>query len=40
MLGELVIRSSENKNDPEDEVLDAVRPKFNNKPLNEFFTLS
>jgi hypothetical protein len=32
-------RSSENQNDPEDEVLDVVRPEFNNKFLNEIFTL-
>jgi hypothetical protein len=34
-----VTRSGENQNDPEDEVLDAVRPEFNNKSLNELFTL-
>jgi hypothetical protein len=39
-LDELVARSSENQNDPEDEVLDVVRPEFNNKSLNEIFTLS
>jgi hypothetical protein len=39
-LDELVTRSSENQNDPEDEVPDVVRSEFNNKPLNEMFTLS
>jgi ribosomal 50S subunit-associated protein YjgA (DUF615 family) len=33
-------RSSTNQNDDEDEVLDVVRPEFNNKSLNEIFTLS
>jgi hypothetical protein len=37
---ESVTRSSENQNDLEDEVLDIVRPQFNNKSLNEIFTLS
>jgi hypothetical protein len=32
--------SNENQNDPEDEVLDIVRPVFKNKSLNEMFTLS
>jgi hypothetical protein len=35
-----VARSSEDQHDPEDEVLDVVRPEFNNKSLNEMFTLS
>jgi hypothetical protein len=39
-LDDLVTRSSENRNDPEDEVLDVVRPEFSNKSLNEIFTLS
>jgi hypothetical protein len=39
-LEKLVTRSSENQNDPEDEVLDVIRPEFNNKSLNEIFTLS
>jgi hypothetical protein len=37
-LDELVTRTSENQNDTEDEVFDAVRLEFNNKPLNEIFT--
>jgi hypothetical protein len=32
--------SSENQNDPENEVLDIARREFNNKSLNEIFTLS
>jgi hypothetical protein len=38
-LDELLKRSSENQSDPEDEVPDLVRPEFNNKSLNEIFTL-
>jgi hypothetical protein len=36
-LDELGTRSSANQNDPENEVLDVVRPKSNNKSLNEIF---
>jgi hypothetical protein len=39
-LDELVTRSSENENDPEDEMLDIVRPECNKKFLNQIFVLS
>jgi hypothetical protein len=39
-VGVDLTRSSEKKNDPEDEVLEVVTLEINNKSLNDIFTLS